>query len=281
MMFKKPKAYLTVAAVIAALALPAGLVGASAPAGASTAACGDPCTSLSVQSEGTTEYLTVSGSSSSGYTVGLATASTTNDDQDFTPLSEGTVPNAVQWGVLPPRWEMNYSAGTLVEYEWAPGGDPSGQCLADGVDQATGLTFDGAGVDGSGQTDYEPDTSVTLATCSLSTQTLWIIDPFNNANVPGYDDLISAGYATDPDFDNYAAEGSLPSGNDVTPFFVPDVLTVNSSGKVVLSQLSQLGSNVSSGQMWTGYTAPDQGALRKAIAKSAAAARSREADGFF
>jgi hypothetical protein len=259
-----------VAAIVVAGAavLPAGLLGPGAPAGASTAACGAPCTSLSVETDGTTEYLTVSGSSNSGYSVGLAAASTTNDDQDFTPLDEGGVPNAVQWQVLPDRWEMNYAEGLLVEYEFAPGGIPSGQCLADGV--STVYTGNGA------YTNYEPNTSVTLATCGYTPQTLWFADPYNAGDVPGYDDLINAGYAVDPNYNNTVAPN--PPSTFETPFFVPDVLTA--SGKnVELEQLSQLGSNVSAGQMWTGYTAPGQTALRKAIAKSAATARRREAEG--
>ena len=259
-------------AVTVAAAVPVGL----SPAGASTTACGSPCTSLSVQSQGTSEYLTVGGSSSSGYTLSLAAASTTNTAQDFTPISESTVGTAISYGILPERWNLIYSGGYLMEYEYAPGGIPSGQCLADG---ANADTIEGPLEDGEilNSTDYEPNTSLTLSTCGVSPQTLWILDTNNEFDVPGYIDMISAGYTDCPDYNVWYPPQSGVSSNCVTPFSVPEVLTYNSKGQVVLAQLSEIGSNVSSSQMWTGTTALSQTALRKAIKKSAVAAQRRAA----
>ena len=43
------------------------------------------------------------------------------------------------------------------------------------------------------------------------------------------------------------------------------MLTVNSSGKVVLALLSELGAVVSPTQMWTAWSAPALAALRTAV----------------
>lgn len=283
---RKSRVYLAAVAVIAAAAVPAGLLTAAAPAGASTTACGSACNSLSVLSAGTSEYLTVGGSSSSGYTLSLAAASTTNTAQDFTPIGEGTVSGDSSFGILSNRWNLIYPDGDLVEYEYAPGGDPSGLCLANGAnaDTVTGPLQDGEFLT---STDYEPNTSVTLATCGASAQTLWIIDTNTEAlgQDPGYVDLINAGYTDCPDYNIWYPWQTGPSSNCVTLFSVPEVLTYTTNskgqGEVELAQLNQLGTNTSSTQMWTGTTAPGQAALRQAIKKSAAAAQRRAAaDGY-
>ena len=136
-----------------------------------------------------------------------------------------------QYNILPNRWNLNYGSGQVVECEYAPGGDPSGFCLGAGV--TDDVITEPGGLDDSStlqSTDHEPNTSVTLATCGITPQTMWIIDTNNEGLVPGYIDLISAGYAVDPEFNSWLPFYTGPVSYSVSPFSVPDVLTVNSSG---------------------------------------------------
>lgn len=109
-MLNKAKAYLAGLAAMTALAVPAGLLSADAPAGASTTACGGSCTSPTVQTVGTGQALAVSGTS-----VVMSAANTTSSTQDWTPEQEGDVANAVSAGVLAPKLNMLYSTDQLVE----------------------------------------------------------------------------------------------------------------------------------------------------------------------
>jgi hypothetical protein len=237
--------YLAAVALIVAAAVPATSLSARS-AGASTAACGSSCTSPYNQSLGTGEVLAVSGTS-----VVLSAASTTNSAEDWTPEGEGDVANAVAADVVSPRLDMLYSTDQLVEFQYVPDGVPSDECLANTA------TWTGS--------VYLPTLTVVLAQCGITAQSLWILDASNEAN--GYVDLINAGYATDT-----ATYPSLGSGEDsagfIIPFAEPVVLTVNSSGKVVLAPLSELGGVVSSSQMWADWSSPAQAALRAKVAKS-------------
>jgi hypothetical protein len=265
MISKRPRVYIAVAAVIVAAVVPATLV-STRSAGASTAACGSPCTSPSVQSLGTGEVLTVSGSS-----VVMSAASTSSSAQDWTVEAEGGVPNAVTAGVLSAKLLMNYSNGDLVEFQYAPNGVPSDECLAN-----TATLYNS----GDYTYQYVPTLTVVLAQCGITAQSLWIIDTNNETS--GYVDLINAGWESD-----YAYGDSSSSDypyNFTSPFAEPAVLTVSSSSgsggsstsyKVVLAPLSEIGGVVSSSQMWTAYTAPDQSALRAQIAKAEAKAKAK------
>jgi hypothetical protein len=238
-MFSKAKAYLVVA-VIAATVVAGGLVSADVPAGASTAACGSSCTSPSVESLGTGEVLAVSGSS-----VVMSAASTTNSAQDWTPEQEGDVSNAVSAGVVSPRLNLLYSTDQLVEFQYAPNGVPSDKCMSNTASP--------------GQTLYSvPTLTVVMAQCGLTAQSLWIVDASNEAN--GYVDLINAGYEG---IYTYLAPSS--SQAVIAPYAEPAVLTVNSSGQVVLAFLSELGGVVSSSQMWAAWSSPAQSELRTAV----------------
>jgi hypothetical protein len=245
---KMPKTvrfYVAAVAAIAAAAVPAGLLSARS-AGASTAACGSSCTSPYNESLGSGEVLAVSGTS-----VVMSTASTTSSAEDWTPMQEGDVANGVSADVVSPRLDMLYSTDQLVEFQYAPDGVPSDECLSNTA------TFTGS--------VYLPTLTVVLAQCGITAQSLWILDASNEAN--GYVDLINAGYATDT-----ATYPSLGSGEDsagfTIPFAEPVVLTVNSSGKAVLAPLSELGGVVSSSQMWADWSSPAQAALRAKVAKS-------------
>jgi hypothetical protein len=242
---------LAAGAVMVAVFVPASLP----PAGASTAACGSACTSPSVESLGTGQVLTVSGTS-----VEMAAASTSNSAEDWTPLQEGPVYAAAGDGVVSARLEMNYYGDTLVEFQYLPDGDSVNppECLADGYQQASPTNL--------------PTTSVTLAACGVTAATLWIVDG-NGTN--GYVDLINAGFESAYE---YLAPDSAPGAVTPTPayaspFAEPDALTVDSSGKVVLAPLSEVGGAVSHSQLWADWSAPGQAALRQAVERSAAARR--------
>ncbi|HEX4061899.1 MAG TPA: hypothetical protein VHY58_12860 [Streptosporangiaceae bacterium] len=216
-------------------------------ASASTTACGKSCTSPYVESVGAGQALTVSGSS-----VVMAAASTTNSAQDWTPQAEGSVSNATAAGVVSGKLDMLYSTDTVVEYRYAPNGVPSGQCLADA--STTNINF----------TVQQPTLTVVLAQCGVTAQTLWILDADNAAN--GYVDLINAGYEAPytylaPDIDS--SVGSLTS-----PYAETAALTVNSSGKVVLATLSEIGGVVSPTQMWANWSSPAQSQLRANVEKA-------------
>lgn len=243
-MLGKAKAYFAAIAVITALAVPASLLAADVPAGATTTACGGSCTSPSNQSTGT--VLAVSGGG-----VTLATANTTSSAQDWTPEQEGSVANAVAAGVLAPKLNMLYSTDPVIELQTAPNGVPSDNCLADQF--TTPLTSTQAPF-------FAPTLTVGTAQCGTTAATLWIVDASNEAN--GYVDLINAGYAATY---SYLAQNVGTFANFASPFAEPAVLTVNSSGKVVLTLLSELGGVVSPTQMWAAWSAPAQAALRTKV----------------
>jgi hypothetical protein len=150
---------------------------------------------------------------------------------------------------------MQYSGDTLLEYQYAPNGVPSGQCLADGDSNAM--------VNGYTPPVYLPSLTVVLAECGVTAASLWIVDQTNAAG--GYVDLINAGYES-----SYTYLASTTSNADpiTSPFAEPAVLTVNSSGKVVLAQLSEIGQVPSPSQMWMGFLSSSQSSLAEKIAKA-------------
>jgi hypothetical protein len=246
-MFTKVKGFLVVAALLAAAAVPAGLISADAPAGASTTACGSSCTSPSVESLGTGQVLEVSGSS-----VVMAASSTTNSGEDWTPEFEGDVANAVAAGVLSAKLNMLYSTDQLEELQYAPSGVPSDKCLADSY---------AGGLPGQSPPFNLPNLSVVTAPCGITAASLWIVDASNEAN--GYVDLINAGYEAAFSFMAENNNADIPAVT--SPFAEPAVLTVNSSSQVVLAPLSELGGVVSATQMWAAWSSPAQGAVRQAV----------------
>jgi hypothetical protein len=271
---RRVRVYLGAAAALAvAIIVPVSVISLSA--GASTTACGSACTSPSVQSLGTGEVLEAPPGATSGSSVSMAAASTTNSGEDWTPLSEGTVTNAAGAGIVSSKLGWIYGSDDLWEFQYAPDGIPSDLCLGTGT---TSETYDSYSYSGSisdvddkstndpptsySYTTYTysaPSLSVVLAPCGLTSQTLWIIDAGNPAAGNGYVDLISAGY------ESQSSYGSSPQPNSFgyqSYFAEPAVLTVNSSGTVVLAPLSQLGSTVSATQMWASWSSSAQAELR-------------------
>jgi hypothetical protein len=249
MMSKKPKVYLAAAALIVTVSIPASLL-STRSAGASTTACGSSCTSPSVQSVGTGEVLTVSGSN-----VVMSAASTSNSAQDWTVEAIGTVDDAALYGVVSGKLQLQYGEGQLLEFQYAPDGVPSDQCLANTSSDVPPI--------GGTEDWFVPTLTVVLAKCGITAQSLWIVDPNNQVN--GYADLINAGWESTY---TYGAETSSDFDDLTSPFAEPAVLTVNSSGDVVLAPLSEIGGVVSPTQMWTAFTSADQSALRAKIEKS-------------
>jgi hypothetical protein len=246
-LLNKAKVYLVGMAVITALAVPASLLTADAPAGASTTACGSSCTSPTVQSVGTGQALAVSGTS-----VVMSTANTTSSTEDWTPEQVGDVANAVSAGILSVKLNLLYSTDPLIEFQYAPNGVPSDQCLSNTSNVPVG-----------GATEWSvPTLTVVMAQCGLTAASLWIIDNANANPANGYVDLINAGYAGAY---SYLAESGATFDNLTSLYSEPAVLTVNSSGHVVLAMLSELGGVVSPTQMWAAWSAPAQAFLRTAV----------------
>jgi hypothetical protein len=235
------------ATAIAAAVIPVGLQ----RAGASTSACGSSCTSPYNDQDGTGNVLTVSGTN-----VEMAAASSTSTAQDWTPEFIGDVYQAVEAGLIPSRLNLLYSDASMYEFQYAPGGSPSGECL--------GNTSTDPGMD----SPYNvPTTSVVLVTCGVTAATLWAVDDQNYGNVPGYDDLISVGYE---EAYTYLAQNSGTADNLTSPFAEPEVLTYSSKG-VGLAQLSEIGGIPSAGQLWGDYLTSAQQAVE---AKKEAAQKS-------
>jgi hypothetical protein len=241
-MSKKVRFYLAVVAVIVAAAVPASLLSARS-AGASTAACGSSCTSPYNESLGSGEELAVSGTS-----VVMSAASTTNSAEDWTPNQEGDVANAVSAGVVSARLDMLYSTDPLVEYQYAPDGVPSDQCLAENY-----VSYD----DEVSDDDATTTVPVTMLQCGASAATLWILDASNESD--GYVDLISANGTGICMIYSGIRSCSLTSA-----FAEPAVLTV-SSGDVVLEPLSEIGGVVSSSQMWADWSSSAASALQAKV----------------
>jgi hypothetical protein len=215
-------------------------------AGASTAACGTWCTSPYNQAAGSGEVLTVSGNS-----VVMATASTTSSTQDWTPEYEGDVTDAAGAGVAAQKLTLLYGDSSVYEFQYAPNGVPSDTCLSDGSSDAEKNDYL--------PPVYTPTLTVVLAPCGLTAGTLWAVDQNNGGN--GVDDLINVGYES-----AYTYLGSTSNSNFLpltAPYAEPAVLTVNSSGNVVLAPLSEIGSVVSPMQLWGDYLSPAQAQLKK------------------
>jgi hypothetical protein len=257
---KAKKLYLGVVAVIvAAVVVPAGLLSAQAAtsAPASTAACGPSCSSPWNELLGSGEVLAASGSSG----VDMAAASTTSTAEDFTETVElENVQEAAQQGLISAKWELNYSADDLVEFQYAPGGTPKDECIGD-LD--AGNSPD--------DTYYFPTTSVGLVQCGFTTASLWILDNDGSGNEPC--DLINVGYEASYTF--MAPYNNVEGAESVTsPFAEPYVLTASSGGALDLAPLSELNGNVSTSQEWNGMSPVVQAALKQSAALRAKATAS-------
>jgi hypothetical protein len=256
--------------VLVAAAVPAGFLSADASTSAlaSTVACGSACTSPFVESLGSGEVLTVSGSGA-GASIVMAAASATSSTQDWTPESEAPVPAFHGLGIISERLQLMYAPDSVYEFQYAPNGKASDYCLADDYGSvATGVN------DGAQQYYYEPTLTVTLAQCSVTAATLWILDNEGTGNEPC--DLINAGYEA-AYYYGYQENPDAPAEGYASPFAEPAVLTVSSGGSVVLAPLGEIGGVVPSSQEWAGLSSPFDAQLRQSALRAKAAAA--KADG--
>lgn len=242
-MSKTVSVSIAIAVAAAAAVVPATFL----TAGASTTACGSSCTSPYNELGGAGQALTVSGSN-----VEMATASNTNTGQDWTVLGEDTVATLVQYGLIPDKLAMDFGTSSVYQFEYAPGGSATNQCLADGSENTLPTNT--------------PTTSVTLAPCGITAQTLWAADQntlLSGLN-GGYVDLISVGYQTTYSYlapDSNTAAGST---SFTSPFDEPEVLTYSTSGKLSLTPLAEIGGVIPSTQLWGNYLSPAQAEIQKA-----------------
>jgi hypothetical protein len=177
----------------------------------------------------------------------MSAASSSSSGQDWTVEAEGGVTAGVSAGILSSKLMLNYQNSNLVEFQYAPNGVPSDKCLAENLPSTSELL-----------TTTVP---VGLLQCGVSTATLWIVDEGNALSQ--YDDLISANGI------GSCVTSTVTVCSLANAFAEPGALTVSSSGAVSVAPLSEIGGVISQGQAWTAYTAPDQGALRAAIRRSA------------
>jgi hypothetical protein len=287
-MSRKKKILVVGAAAVLVTAMTA-VVGVH-PGLAVTAACGSPpCTSPVNLLAGTGEALTISISGSISVTaaniaahlgsvsVGLATASTTNPGQDWQALQLADAVGVLAGnGGLSPRLNVQYSGNPVVEFEATPDGIPTDECLsaaftgsyaandysASGNNGGIGGSVSGPAFTPGNPNSFDGD-ALTLSTCgavypmtspgesyatATNTQnymttsimpTAWIPDSNNASN--GYLDLINGSSLNylDPEVlsDTASTQGLGSSGSNV-------------SGNLSLLPLNELGSVVSSGQMW-------------------------------
>jgi hypothetical protein len=133
---------------LAALALAGGTAMLAVPAAnAATDRCGDVCVTLASQKFGATDVVAVSPSSS-----GELAAFWYKDSEDFYGQPEGNVSALYRAGVIAKSVDNTYSSDEVYQYEYAPGGTASGNCLA-----AT-----------------PGSTAVTLQSCGATADTLWV-----------------------------------------------------------------------------------------------------------
>jgi hypothetical protein len=227
----------------------AAAVGGAPSAQASTAACGNACSSPYNLLTGSGEVLGFSGS-----TVKLQTASTTSSGQDWTLLVDngnGADANTfVGAGLMPKELAVLYGGDAVVEFETAPDGVPSGQCLAAAISYEV-LT---------GGVDLQP--------CGSNT-------PIEVTQSVGLDDTVATDYTVSPTTflldQNVNGTTDLISGTTTT-FSVPDVLSATTSGSTTtlsIAPLDEIGGVITPGQLWTSIA----GSAIAAVLKTAEAHR--------
>jgi hypothetical protein len=234
-----------------ATAITAGLVPATMQsAGASTTACASYCTSPYTQLGGSGEVLTVDGS-----TVDMAAASSTNTDQDWTVEYESSVSALEGIGLVSDRMTLNYGLSYVYQFEWAPDGQTSDQCLADSAAQESNPTED------ENSAYYIPQLKVVLAQCGTTAATLWAADQNTVSLSLGYTDLINLGYEAESTF--LSPTNNEPYSQLNSQYSDPAVLTVSGS-TVALAPLTETAGVPESAQMWAAYQSPAEAQVQKA-----------------
>jgi surface antigen len=204
---------------------------AAAPiAGAASPACGSSCWSLYNQKFGSADVSAVSGvTAATGQAVILA-AATSSTAEDWRQEFNGTVADFYAAGLMNATLNQYYGSDQVWQFEYAPGGIDSGECL--GI------------ASGPGQ-----GTKVTLQPCTEINST-WIYDSV--AAVGGYVPYISGADTKYPA--PYVLTATL-AGDD----FTTQALRVDSTGVAAKDQMWQLISGVLGSLTlgtWPGTTGP-------------------------
>jgi hypothetical protein len=140
---------------------------------AATPKCGSSCTALSDQASGH-GYVTsvsISGLDRRGQvtTIVLAGAGP-NTSEDFVRQYEGTVAQFYAAGLVSAAMDQTWPTDSVYEYEYAPGGRGSEQCIAVPSTAAAG-------------------TVLTLGTCGSTAAVVWVA--LSAASIGGYEPLIN------------------------------------------------------------------------------------------
>lgn len=161
------------AAGIAVLALAGGIAVSTIPASqAATSACGSTCAALASQAFGSTDVSAVSSASGTAGTSVIMAAAAPTSTEDWQVNLQGTVSSFYAAGLVNATVGKTWPTLNAYEYEWAPGGSPTGLCLGIGVTAAAS------------------GTPVALEPCGVDAKTLWI--PLTIDTIGGYQPLISA-----------------------------------------------------------------------------------------
>jgi hypothetical protein len=142
------------AAMLAGGTAMAALPGASA----ATVACGSTCISPYTEAFGVDYVLGVyQGSQTTGQPAVLSVASNVSNAEDWAYSAEGTVSDFYAASLVSSAVNLHYGSDEAYEFEYAPGGSPSGLCL--GVGATAGS-----------------NSKVGLQVCGASSRTIWIED---------------------------------------------------------------------------------------------------------
>ena len=234
------------------------LCGMSSPASKGTSAKSQSSQSNACAISGSTftaiALETALASGNCAVSVGLAAAASANPAQDWVVLAEGTVQNAITYGVLSQRLGLVYLSDQVVEFEAVPNGVNSDLCMAL---VGTSVTLQECGsstsVSTTTGTSIAPEagsltsSSSSTTTDGTSSSTAWILDGGNNNNA-GYLDVLSG---VDAQFSD------------------PLVLTDTGTGSPVglgVSPLGEFGGVVPPAQMWAfSYSGQSTAAVRRGM----------------
>jgi hypothetical protein len=195
---------------VLALAGGAGLAAAS-PAGAATAACGNPCMTLSGQDLGSGYVTAVAGGIPViGAPVRLSAAAA-SQAEDWQETDAGNVTDLAAQGLVSPEIGTLYAGEEGYEFQFAPNGVASGLCL--------GLA-----------TAAHEGGRVTLRRCAVSSRTIWVanLGAQHGRFVP-----------------------LVPGSDTSSTYDQNLVLTGSAAGRALtVSQLSESDGIIASDQMW-------------------------------
>lgn len=162
---------LTAVAILAVVALAVLATGARAATPSCGPSCVEPYTKLFLRHQ----ILDVQGGGFGSLHQKLILWRASNGDlaQDFTFSEQGTVPQLVADGLLPPVMLLHYSGDRGFELQYTPLGLDSGFCV------------------GTWNFHPAPGNILRLVPCGVDARTIWIVDHFGtDGNDPGYGNII-------------------------------------------------------------------------------------------